>query len=140
MVRIFNSSKQWTKKFNLTSMVPQDELFSFDFGRILKKPKRNFELNWLLSTINKWKLDGLFATYKNSLPLVCSSVEGDSKIWSLLFKKIVSFSNCYVHCKTLPKNTTHAEPYLRFFSFSTEDACRPPISSKVWRLVSILWT
>ena len=34
-----------TKKFNLPTMVPQVELFSFVFLEELKTPKRHFEVN-----------------------------------------------------------------------------------------------
>jgi hypothetical protein len=35
--------------FNLTTMIPQVELYSFVFWKILKTPKRQFEINWPLS-------------------------------------------------------------------------------------------
>ena len=42
---ILNSSKKRTNKFNFTTMIPQDDLFSFVFWRKLKTPKRLFEIN-----------------------------------------------------------------------------------------------
>ena len=45
---ILNSSKKQTKKFDLTTMIHQVDLFSFVFWKNLKIPKRLFEINWLL--------------------------------------------------------------------------------------------
>ena len=42
---ILNSSKKLTKKFDLTTMIPQVDLFSFVFWKNLKTPKRHFEIN-----------------------------------------------------------------------------------------------
>ena len=42
---ILNSSKKRTKKFDLTTMIPQVDLFSFVFWKNLKTPKRHFEIN-----------------------------------------------------------------------------------------------
>ena len=41
---ILNSSKKRTKKFDLTTMIPQVDLFSFVFWKNLKSPKRHFEI------------------------------------------------------------------------------------------------
>ena len=46
---ILNSSKKWTKKFDLTTMIPQFDFFSFVFWKKVKTPKRHFEINWPLS-------------------------------------------------------------------------------------------
>ena len=40
--------KKRTNKFYFTAMKPQVDLFSFVFWRILKTPKRHFEINWPL--------------------------------------------------------------------------------------------
>ena len=40
-----NSSKKRTEKFDLTTMIPQVDLFSFVFWKNLKAPKRHFEIN-----------------------------------------------------------------------------------------------
>ena len=45
---IFNSSKKRTEKFDLTTIVPQVDLFSFIFWKNLKTPKIHFEINWPL--------------------------------------------------------------------------------------------
>ena len=45
---ILNSSKKQMNKFDFTTMIPQDDLFSFVFWRKLKTPKRLFEINWPL--------------------------------------------------------------------------------------------
>ena len=43
---ILNSSKKQTKKFDfITGMIPQVDLFSFVFWKILKTPKRHFKIN-----------------------------------------------------------------------------------------------
>jgi hypothetical protein len=42
---ILNSSKKRTKKIDLTTMIPQVDLFSFAFWKNLKTPKRLFEIN-----------------------------------------------------------------------------------------------
>ena len=42
---ILNSSKKRTKKFDLTTMIPEVDLFSFVFWKNLKTPKRCFEIN-----------------------------------------------------------------------------------------------
>ena len=42
---ILNSSKNEQKKFALTTMIPQADLFLFVFWKNLKTPKRNFEIN-----------------------------------------------------------------------------------------------
>ena len=38
--------KKWTKTFDLTTMIPQVDLFFFGFWKNLKTPKRHFEINW----------------------------------------------------------------------------------------------
>ena len=45
---ILNSSNKWTKKFRLTTMIPQVELFAFFFWRNWRHQKRHFEINWPL--------------------------------------------------------------------------------------------
>ena len=40
--------KKRMKKFDLTTMIPQVDLFSFGFWKKLKTPKRHLEINWLL--------------------------------------------------------------------------------------------
>ena len=40
--------QKWTNKFDFTTMIPQVDLFSFDFWEKLKTPKRRFETNWPL--------------------------------------------------------------------------------------------
>ena len=47
---ILNSSKKWTKKFDLTNMIPQVDLFLFIFWKNLKTPKRHFKICWPLAT------------------------------------------------------------------------------------------
>ena len=42
---ILNSSKKQTKKIDLTTMIPQGDLFLFVFWEILKTPKRYLEIN-----------------------------------------------------------------------------------------------
>ena len=42
---ILNSSKKRTKKFDLITMIPQVDLFSFGFWKNLKTPIRHFEIN-----------------------------------------------------------------------------------------------
>ena len=42
---ILNSSKKGTKKFNLTTRIPQVDLFSFVFWKNLKTSKRHFVIN-----------------------------------------------------------------------------------------------
>ena len=59
---ILNSSKKRMKQFDLTTMIPQVDLFSFVFWKKLKTPKRHFEINWPLiiseshQTISRWLL------------------------------------------------------------------------------------
>ena len=45
---ILNSSKKRTKKVDLTTLIPQMELFSFVFWKNLKTTKGHFEINWPL--------------------------------------------------------------------------------------------
>ena len=47
LVGILNSSKKWTKQFNLSTMIPQVD-FLFCFFEELKTPKSLFEINWPL--------------------------------------------------------------------------------------------
>ena len=42
-------SEKRTKKYNLTTMISQVDLFSFLFWKNLKTPKRHFEINWPLN-------------------------------------------------------------------------------------------
>jgi hypothetical protein len=74
---ILNSSKKWTKKFDLTTMIPQVDLFSSVFWKNLKTPKRHFDINWPLKEVRNceyffcnlpkllmsvcWFLDAIFA-------------------------------------------------------------------------------
>ena len=51
---ILNSSKKRTKKFDLTTMIPQIELFSFVFRKNLKTTKGHFEINWPLPLVSQW--------------------------------------------------------------------------------------
>ena len=56
---LFNRSKKRTKQFDLTTMIPQVDLFSFVFWKNLKTPKRHFEINWPLKIAhfeNRWHL------------------------------------------------------------------------------------
>ena len=46
---ILNSSKKRMKKFDLTTMIPQVDLFLFVFWKNLKTPKRHLEINWPLA-------------------------------------------------------------------------------------------
>ena len=48
------SSKKRTNKVDFTTMIPQVDLFSFIFWKILKTPKRYFEINWPLNIILFW--------------------------------------------------------------------------------------
>ena len=49
---VFNSSKKTNKKFNLTTMVSQVELFLFVFWKNWRYlPKRHFEINWPLGLL-----------------------------------------------------------------------------------------
>ena len=43
------SSKEWTNKFDFTTMIPQVDLFSFVFWRKSTTPKNHFEINWPLN-------------------------------------------------------------------------------------------
>ena len=45
---ILTSSKNQAKEVDLTTMIPQVDLFSFIFWKNLKTPKRHFEINWPL--------------------------------------------------------------------------------------------
>ena len=45
---VFNFSKKRTKKFDLTTMIPQGDLFSFKFWKNLQTTKIHFEINWPL--------------------------------------------------------------------------------------------
>ena len=45
---ILNSSKKRKKIFDLTTMIPQVDLFSYVFWKNLKTPKRHFEIHWPL--------------------------------------------------------------------------------------------
>ena len=40
------ASQKRTHEFNFTTMTPQVDLFSFVFGKKLKKTKRHFKINW----------------------------------------------------------------------------------------------
>ena len=42
---VFGVSKTRTKEFDITTMVPQVDLFSFVFWRKSKTPKNHFEIN-----------------------------------------------------------------------------------------------
>ena len=65
LLGIFNSSKKGTKKFNLTTMVTQVELFSFVFGRIGRHQKDISEVTDLLGC-EDWTC---FIWYINPTPM-----------------------------------------------------------------------
>ena len=50
---ILNSSKKWTKKFNLTTILwcLRSTCFRLFFGRIWRHQKRHFEINWALKSL-----------------------------------------------------------------------------------------
>ena len=48
-----NSTIKRTNEFDLTTMIPQVNLFSFVFWKKSKTPKRQFENNWPLMTLQK---------------------------------------------------------------------------------------
>ena len=68
----FNSSKKWTKKFNLTTTVPQVELFPFIFLKESTTPKRHFEINW---------------------PLVLKPKNETTTFWHVIFRKQCCLEN-----------------------------------------------
>ena len=90
---ILHSSKKRTKKFDLTTMIPQVDLFLFIFWKNLKAPKRHFEIKWplvvLISEIQKcakyWHFTvgyvRIFGVFADIILYTCSAVIWDTSGW-----------------------------------------------------------
>ena len=74
------------KKFNLTTMIPQVDLFSFVFWKNLQTPKRHFEINWPLQNNNMFS--PLFYTKFYDFSMDLSTYLSTSSIF-FFFSKII---------------------------------------------------